>query len=119
MMSPEEVGTVGLVYRRLIAGEDRGWIGIDTHLEALSWLEDDQVIREAQVAFTYHGVEGKNPRCPSKHDIAKCFIPQIIEAVGSILSLHHAIGAEQLHINNRYILECYLALDQERMIVTD
>jgi hypothetical protein len=116
MMSPDEVRNVGTVYRRLIDSEEgRGWGAIDDSLERLSWLDDLQLTREAEVAFCHH--QGKNPRCLKKHDISECFIPMLIEAVNSVLELYRS--SQSLHVKNRYILECYLAIDHEKMIVVD
>lgn len=116
MMSPDEARNVGYVYRRLIeSDETRGWEAFDDSLERLSWLDDAQLTREAEVTFCHH--QGKNPRCPKEHDIGKCFIPMLIEAVNSILELYRETTA--LHPKNRYVLECYIAIDHEKMIVTD
>lgn len=116
MMTSDEVRNVGSVYRRLMDGEEgRGWTSIDDCMERLSYINDDQLTREAEVAYCHH--VGKNPRCPSKHEISQCFIPSLVEAVNSILNLHRE--SKDLHPKNRYILEFYLTLDHEKMIVID
>lgn len=115
-MSPDQVRNVANVYRRLMLHEEgRGWTKLDDDMAHLSYLDDDELVREAEVAFCHH--DGKNPRCPKDHDIRECFIPTLIDAVTAILDLYRE--TENLHVNNRYVIECYLAIDQQGSIVAD
>jgi hypothetical protein len=117
MMTPDEVRNVGNVYRRLLEGDSAryGWGSIDDCMERLGYLDDSQLTKEAEVAFCHHA--GKNPRCPKQHDVNECFVPLLVEAVNSILELYRETPS--LHEKNRYILEYYLTLDHEKMIVID
>lgn len=116
MMTPDQIRGVGTVYRRLITAEEgRGWTKMDDSLCHLSNLDDKQLMLEAEVAFCHH--VGKNPRCKKTHPIEECFIPTLLDAVGAIIDLNRESGS--LHAKNRYIVECYLALDHGKAIVTD
>lgn len=116
MMSADQARNVAYVFRRLMAGEEsRGWTDMDTQLCNLEWLDDDQLLREAEVAYCHHA--GKNPRCQKEHAISECFIPNLVDAASSVLDLYRETG--NLHVRNRYILACYLAIDHGKMIITD
>lgn len=97
------------------AEEGRGWTKTDDRLSELNWLADDQLVREAGVVFCHHS--GKNPRCAKMHPHDRCFIPSLVEAAEAILDLHKE--ANYLHPKNRYILECYIVVDHESLIITD
>jgi hypothetical protein len=113
MMNQEQVRVVAQVYRQFLSSEDsRGWEAIDDYLDTLGYIDDDQIIREAEVVLTYHR-KGK-VRCEKDHPEAECFAPKVVEAVQAIVELYKEGG--QLHRNNRYVLEYYLAVDQAGML---
>jgi hypothetical protein len=115
MMTSDQAKSVAEVYRRFIDAEGiRGWTEVDDYLDALSWLDDDQLHREADVVFEIH--KRGQVKCMADHDQSKCFVPRIVEVVGYILELYKETG--NLHKNNRYILEYYLAYQQAGMIIT-
>lgn len=114
MMNSEQKKNVTAVYNQLINSEARGWDGIDEYLEMLEYLDDDQLHREADVLFSAH--KNKPMGCPYPHkDPTNCFVKRVIEAAEAILELYKETG--QMHKNNRYILQNYLALAQSEQIV--
>jgi hypothetical protein len=113
MMNQEQVRVVAQVYRQFLSSEEtRGWEAIDDYLNNLGYIDDDQLVREAEVVFLHHKT-GK-ARCDKDHPESECFVPKVVEAVQAILELYKEGG--QLHKNNRYVLEYYLAVDQAGMI---
>ena len=114
-MTREQQETVLKVYRQFVSSDcqDQQWTTLDTFMEALSWLEDPQVVIEAAVMVQLHA--GGQPRCTQNHPIDQCFVPVIIDAVGYILDLYTKTG--NLHPKNRFILEYYLAVSQEGLIL--
>jgi len=114
MMTSEQAKIVTIVYNKLINNEFREWNDIDEYLEILEYLDDDQLHREADVLFSTH--KNKQMGCPHKHkDSNPCFVKYILEAVEAILDLYKETG--QMHKNNRYILQNYLALTQDKQII--
>lgn len=115
MMTTDQVKNVTYVYTQLMESEKLrgGWDEIDESMHYLGWIEDDQIAREADVAYEIHK-RGK-VKCALEHPGKECFVPNIVEAVGAILDLWRENG--QLHKNNRYILEFYLAYTQAQMVV--
>lgn len=114
MMTSEQSKMVSLVYRQFASSEELGWGELDENLCLLEYLDDDQLHREADVLLSKHQ-QGK-PECRVKHEISACFVPKIIEAVSVILELYKETG--NLHKNNRYVLQYYLALSQINHIVS-
>jgi hypothetical protein len=115
MMTREQQETVTQVYRQFASSDthDREWTNLDTYMEALAWLDDQQVVVEAAVMVQIH--TGGEPRCTQNHPIEHCFVPVIIDAVGYILGLY--ADTNHLHQKNRFILEYYLAVSQEGLIL--
>lgn len=113
-MSSDQVKNITQVYNKFLENEIRGWDSIDEYLEMLEYIDDDQLHREADVLFSTH--KSKPMGCPHKHkDPNACFVKRILEAVEAILDLYKETG--QMHKNNRYILQNYLALTQSEQII--
>jgi hypothetical protein len=114
MMSSDQIKNVAHIYRILLNSEEnRDWTDVDTLIEQLSWIDDDQLHREADVIYEIH--KKGNVKCLSEHPKEQCVVPKMVEAVGAILDLYRETG--QLHINNKYILQYYLAYSQAQMII--
>jgi hypothetical protein len=116
MMTKEQQITVSQVYRQFAESDskDMEWTNIDTYMEAMSWLDDNQLIIEAAVVHQIH-CSGQ-PRCTQEHPIEHCFVPVIIDAIGHILDLY--AETKNLHVKNRFVLEYYLAVTQEGLILS-
>lgn len=115
-MTPEQVKVVAQVYNRFFDKETEDtWTDVDDYLSMLEWLDDDQLYREADVIYEAHKF-GK-VRCDMDHPSTECFIPTVVDAVGAILDLYRETS--NLHKNNRYILQYYLALCQAQVIVME
>jgi hypothetical protein len=115
MLSPDQRKNITTVYNHLMKMEARGWDGLDDYMALLEYLDDDQLHREADVIFSQ--LSNGNLRCEQDHTQDKCFIPLIHEATACILELYK--DTNYMHINNRYILCYYLAMQQAGMIVAD
>lgn len=115
MMSPDQTKIVIQVYNHLIENEKRGWDGLDDYMDYLEYLDNDQLHREVDIIHSQHKVG--LVRCHQNHAREKCFIPIMVDAVGSILELYKETG--NLHEKNKYILQYYLAMNQANMIVLD
>ena len=114
MLTPEESKNIRMVYIHLLESEKGGWDSLDDSLELLEYLEDDQIVVEAEVALTNH--KGKNMGCPHKHQKGDvCPVTNIIDATESILTLYRETF--NLHEKNRYIISYYIALTNMGMIV--
>lgn len=114
MMTPEQVKNVTHVYNKFMNSEKRGWDELDNCLELLEFIDDDQLHREASVMYDKHR---HGASCHVDHPESDCFVPHIIEAISAILELYMDTG--NMHKNNRYILQYYLALSQAEMILPD
>lgn len=116
MMTPDQVKKVTEVFRKFADSDlqQKEWSEIDDYMVYLDYLEDNQLILEATVIHYSHSL-GK-VGCGIDHP-NECFMPSVVEAVGSILILYSETG--QLHKNNRYILEYYLTIDHMDLIVVE
>lgn len=96
------------VFRRFeqIDNQQTKWTALDTNMSMLAWLDDDQLIREAEIIYDEHRA-GK-PRCKMDHSDDRCFAPTIVQATGFIIDGHKASG--KLHKDDRYVLEYYISL---------
>ena len=115
MMTPDQSKTVRRAYNHLISHENRGWDDLDDFMDYLEYLNDDELHREADVLLSSHA--NANVRCHQDHDPKDCFIPLLIEAVGSILDLYKETGL--MHAKNKYVVQYYLAMNQANMIKVD
>lgn len=115
MMSPTQAKIVAEVYRHFIERENTPWTPMDDLLDYLEYLDDDQLHREADVIYLMQ--INRNPRCERDHEKSACFIPVLIDAIVAILDLYK--DTNQLHKNNRYILQYYVACSQMGGIITD
>lgn len=115
MMTDEQVKIIRAVYQRFRTSDNQetGWSDIDESMSMLTWLEDGQLTIEASLKIIEHS-EGR-PKCAQNHPIEDCFVPTIVEAVGIILDLYAKTG--NLHSNNRFVLQYYLALSQTGFII--
>lgn len=115
MMTPEQRKVVVQAYNHLMESEKRGWDCLDDYIEYLGYLTDDQLFRESDVIFSYH--ERGTTRCKVDHPREKCFVPIIVEAAGAIIELYKETN--NMHENNKYILQYYLAMNQAQMILME
>lgn len=113
MMTTEQRRIVMEVYNHFLENERRGWDMLDDYIVYLDFLDNDQLHREADVAYCNHTM--MEVKCSQDHPREKCFIPVLIEAVGAILELYKDNG--NLHEKNKYILQYYLAMNQSGMIL--
>lgn len=114
MLTPEETKNIKIIYSNFLDGEDKGWGAIDDALEMIEWLNDEQVVIEAETIYEYQ--KDKKMGCPYKHaENKKCLVHDIIDAVKSILNLYKE--TKYLHEKNRYIISYYIALSNLGMIV--
>lgn len=114
-MTSDQVKIVSQVYKHLLDREDRKWDGLDDLMDIVEYLDDDQLHREADVLYSKHSLG--TVKCEQDHAREKCFVPIMVEAVGAILELYKETG--NLHENNKYILQYYLALQQAGMIISE
>lgn len=121
MMNPDEAKVVAEVFRRFIDGEGVGsdckgtsWDIIDDHLENLACLNDEEVHREADIQLYMHN-KGKI-ECGQEFCNQGCFAQVVVDAASYICELYQ--DTHNLHKNNRYILEHYLALSHSGMIIS-
>lgn len=115
MLNPEQFQTVEQVYVRFMEGEElAGWDEIDTQLEYLDYLDEEQIFREASVQVIYH--ESGKVGCNDEFCGQGCFAEIVVEAAEIICELFNNTG--QLTPKHRYVLEYYLALSQLKMIVS-
>lgn len=104
---------INSIYKAILNNESEEWTSLDELLELLSFLDDDQLHREADVILFRHSLG--QTRCPIDHPINECNVPKIVAGVGFILEFYQETG--KMSKSNRYILEYYLALAQSGMIV--
>lgn len=115
MMSKEQVKVVTQAYNHLLKNEERGWDALDNSIGFLEYLDDGELIREAQALYLLHRDSAVS--CTEDHPKDKCFVPIIIEAVAAILELYEE--HPNLHEKNKYIIQYYLAMDQDQMFVVE
>lgn len=116
MMTPDQAKVVGEVFRRFLEGEEgAGWDEVDTQLQHLESLTDDETYKEADIQVYYHNY-GK-VKCSQEFCNQGCYAQTVVDAVIYICDLYKETG--NLHKNNRYILSYYLALSHLKMIVSD
>lgn len=108
MMTPDQVKTITAVLRKLSEYDTREmkWTDIDEAISMLSWISDEQLLKEAETQFTIHNTG--SAKCSNTNPNHECFVPIILDAVQAIIDLNKT--TKQLHCKNRYILEYYLAL---------
>jgi hypothetical protein len=113
MLTPEQSKNITYLYTKFLESEVKTWTSLDSFLELLEFLDDDQIYRECEVLYSFHRV--KNMGCPYDHGVGvTCFVPRVLEAVESILELYKDTG--NLHPKNRYVLVTYLGLCQDGQI---
>src|ERR1035437_6702179 len=115
MMTEDQKSTVSQGFAQFSAEELKAtaWTDVDECMSLLDWLEDVQLVIEAEALFNLH--KKGTPRCGVDHPIEHCFVPMIIDAVSAIIVLHKE--TQYLHQNNRYILQMYLSLTRIGEIV--
>jgi hypothetical protein len=116
MMSEEHSGAVKIVYRSFLDSDyRRKWTSFDEALWILDYLEDTQLVFEAEIQIYQHSLG--NMKCNEDHGNSICIVPQLIEAVNVICELF--METKELHVNNRYVLQNYLAAAHEKLIFVD
>ena len=115
MMSQYKRKACAIAYTHLVSKEEMAWGPLDDSISYLEYLNDGELHREADVIYENHS--RNNVKCDQKHTKDECFIPILMEAVGAILELYKETG--NMHANNRYILQYYLAMSHLGMIVTE
>lgn len=114
MLNSTQIKNITYVYVTLMNSEGKGWDEYDDSLEIVEWLDNDQLMRESDLLYSYH--KNKNIRCAYKEcNIETCFVKNILEAVESIIELFEE--TKDLHVKNRYILCNYIALCQGGHII--
>jgi hypothetical protein len=115
-MTNEQAQIVRQVYDRFNDGENDNvlWTEIDETLWQLSWLDGDQLIREASVLFSHY--KGRQVKCNMVHVQSECFAPKIVGAVEAILESHGRAG--KMLSEHKYILQYFLTLSQLGVIST-
>ena len=111
MMTKDQSEIVRTVYLRFIESEEESWGDLDSHLENIAEMSDEELIAAVATKSLSHS---KGIRCQQDHDPRYCFAPFILEAVESILELF--IETNQLHEKNKYILSFYLAMAELGLI---
>lgn len=117
MMTQDQAKIVMAVYRKFAEQDEQNaeeWTPIDEYMEKLDWLNNGQLIIEAQVKYNEH--KSGEPRCQYPHGKTECIVPIIVDAVMAILDLYKKTG--NLHEKNRFILMYYLALSQANWITS-
>jgi len=104
--SPESL--IEKVFKRFeeADGHQTKWTNLDTNMEYLSYLDDQQLVKEADYVLEDH-MKGE-PRCKIDHETSECFVPTIIKAV-TYITFDYKIGGILLK-KDRYILEYYISL---------
>lgn len=115
MMTPEQKKVVSKAYDHLLKSEKRGWDSLDDYIDCLEYLEDGQLLREADVIYSTH--KNVKVKCGEEHGKEKCFIPLLVESIGYILDLY--LDSEDLHVKDKYILQYYLAINEAGMILIE
>jgi hypothetical protein len=114
MLDSHQIKILTHLYNQFLDSEKKGWTNLDDFLELLEFLDSDQLYREADLLYTHH--KNRNMGCPYKHSNGtECFVKPLLEGVEAILNLYLETG--NMHPNNRYILQYYLALAQDGQIV--
>lgn len=109
-MTSEQHQIIQLVFSRFNDGENHRpmWTQIDETLWKLSWLDGDQLFREA--ATLYEDYKVKKIQCNMTHAKSECFAPKIVSAVDAVLDVYDKTG--QMLPEYRYILQYFLTLHQ-------
>lgn len=104
--SPERL--IERVYKRFeeADGHQTKWTNLDTNMEYLAWLDDEQLVKEA--GYVLEGHMKVEPRCKIDHNQEDCFVPTIIKAATYII-FDYQIGGKLLS-KDRYVLEYYISL---------
>lgn len=107
--TPEE--TIDKVFQKFAEADDRQtkWTNLDTNMENLEWLDDEQLVKEATVAFGTL-IKGK-PRCNYDHKDGDCFVPTILSAVSYIIEDYDFNKIADLPNERQYVLRYFLSLE--------
>lgn len=109
-MDYKDLQNINDVYHRLMEKESIEWDELDTYLEILDYLSDDELYRECEVFSANKEIICNN--CSSKE---RCSIPMIVRASRSIILDY--MDSNTLSPKNKYILQYYLALNQSGIII--
>jgi hypothetical protein len=106
IQSPEQL--IQKVFKRFqeADGNQTKWTNVDTNMECLAYLDDEQLVREADYVLEEH--LKNEPRCKIDHTKEECFVPTIVKVVNYLISDYRIGGL--LFENDRYILEYYISL---------
>lgn len=108
MTLKEKAQIVARVYKNFIEYDKQtGWTRFDDNMYALEWLKDHELHREADSLWEIH--TNGNPHCNENHDVDKCFVPVIIEAVFIIMELFK--NSNKMTPMMSFVLRVYLTLD--------
>lgn len=114
-LTKKQKDAVDLTYTLFIKSETReDWSEFDDFMEALDWLSNEELFREASIILEMH-IKG-DPRCKSNHPREKCVVPKMIEGVDAILNSYEQMGLMDDQFRN--ILKYYLALTQEGSVLS-
>lgn len=117
-MNSDEARIVAVTYRRFLAVDAVAlWDPVDDVMcDHLDRLTDDEIAKEADIAYFYHTREGADARCRAVHGPnEKCAVPDVLKSVKALIDHYVRVGG--IDSKMRYILQFYVAMDQTQMIV--
>jgi len=112
MATKDQARTVAHVYKKLIDMEGQGWSNLDSHMEMLEYLDDNQLYKEASILLRKHKEASFRPELDVPNP--DLLVPMIVESVATILALYEKIGL--MDEKCKYILQQYLALHQVKKL---
>lgn len=112
MATKDQARTVAHVYKKLIEMEGQDWSNLDSHMEMLEYLDDNQLYREVCVLLQKHKEANYRPELDVPNP--DLLVPMIVESVATILDIYESTNI--LDEKCKYILQQYLALDQVRKL---
>jgi hypothetical protein len=107
METPNEI--IDRVFERFAEADNRQtkWTNLDTNMELLTWLDDDQLVREARMSYD-RLVNSGTPQCKYDHKGGECFVPIIMKATAYIMESYERIP--KLTDKARYIAQYFISL---------
>jgi hypothetical protein len=115
MLNPDQRKIVSRTYEHLIEKERNRWDFIDDYILLLEYLDDEQLCKEAEIAYENH--KHGDIGCSENHSKDKCFVPLLVESIGYILALYQE--TKNLPVKNQYILHYYLSLTHAKLIIVN
>jgi len=115
-MTQEQVNITNYIYNHFNNADlqESKWTVIDEYMSYLDYLEDNQVVIEAEVKLEEH-LSG-SPKCKDHDRKHNCLVPKIIEAVKILINNNK--NKKKLQSKDRFTLQYYLAISQAKFIVS-